>query len=313
LADYQKGQYLLFKANPTYWGPVKPKIAEVKLIGRGEQAVRGAMLQAGEADLVFQLSPEQGKQVPQAIIEQPQDATIVRINHEHPVLQDIRVRQAIVEAIDTKGIIDTLYSGIGEQLQGQVLRQGAVGWSPKLKPYPYKPDQAKRLLQEAGAVGTPLEYVNRPSLHPQAGEVGELLVNQLNQVGFKATLRNLDATASTAAIRSVRPDQKRTDMHLTSISYRILDSSRPFDSYYTCGGTQRIGCDEEWDRRYIEAKALTGAPRDQAFQGLWEYAYDQYWYLHLFALSRTHGGSARLQWTPRVDGQVLFVEMGLKS
>ena len=31
LAEYQKGQLLLFKANPNYWGPNKPKIAEIKL------------------------------------------------------------------------------------------------------------------------------------------------------------------------------------------------------------------------------------------------------------------------------------------
>jgi hypothetical protein len=26
-----------------------------------------------------------------------------------------------------------------------------------------------------------------------------------------------------------------------------------------------------------------------------------------------HGASARLQWTPRLDGRILFVEMGLKG
>ena len=43
-------------------------------------------------------------------------------------------------------------------LHGQLVRQGTVGWNPNLKPYPYKPDEAKRLMQEAGAVGTPVEY-----------------------------------------------------------------------------------------------------------------------------------------------------------
>jgi peptide/nickel transport system substrate-binding protein len=313
LAEYQKGNYMLFKANPDYWGPTKPKIAEIRYIGRSEQAVRGAMLQAGEADLVFQLTSDQAKQAPQGLLEEPQDAAIVRLNPEHPVLQDVRVRQAIVEAIDTQGIIDSLFPGVGKQLNGQVVRQGTVGWSPNLKPYPYKLDEAKRLMQETGAVGTALEYVNRPGQFPQAGEVGELIVNQLNQLGFKATIRNLDATAASEAIRAVRPDQKRTDLQLTSISYRILDSSRVWDSYYACGATQRIGCDQEWQRRYDEAKGLTGEPRDKAFQGLWEYAYDKYWYLPLFALSRVHGASARLQWTPRLDGRILFVEMGLKG
>src|SRR5262249_23636854 len=153
LAEYQKGQYLLFKVNEEYWGPVKPKIAEVKYMGRGEQAVRGAMAQAGEADVAMLLSPELVKGAAQTIVEDPQEAAGVRINHEHPVLKDVRVRQAIVESIDTLGIIKSLFPSTGIQLNGQVLREGAVGYNPNLKPYPYKPDEAKQLMQAAGAVG----------------------------------------------------------------------------------------------------------------------------------------------------------------
>src|SRR5262249_55230322 len=130
LADYQRGSYLLFKANPDYWGPNKPKIAEIKLIGRTEQTVRAAMLQAGEADLAFHVSPEMIKQVPRAIIEQTQEVPMFRINAEHPVMQDVRVRQAIAEGIDRPGMITSLFPGIAEPANGQVVRKGSVGWNP---------------------------------------------------------------------------------------------------------------------------------------------------------------------------------------
>ena len=84
-----------------------------------------------------------------------------------------------------------------------------------------------------------------------------------------------------------------------------------FDVYYVCGARNRIGCDPEFDRRYAEAKVLTGDARDKAFQGLWEYAYDKYWYMPLFGLNWAHGATAKLQWTPRIDGMVLFSEMSL--
>src|SRR5439155_16211358 len=32
LADYVKGQHMLFKANPDYWAANKPKIAEIKMV-----------------------------------------------------------------------------------------------------------------------------------------------------------------------------------------------------------------------------------------------------------------------------------------
>ena len=83
--------------------------------------------------------------------------------------------------------------------------------------------------------------------------------------------------------------------------------------YYMCGGRNHVGCDEEWDRRYTEAKHLTGDAREKAFQALWEYAYDKYWYVPLFGLNWAHGASNGLVWEPRVDGQVVFTEISLKS
>jgi peptide/nickel transport system substrate-binding protein len=312
LADYQKGQYLLFKANPNYWGPNKPKIAEIKYVGRSEPGVRAAMLQAGEADLAFNITLDQAKQAPRTIIEQTQESPIFRINGEHPVLKDVRVRQAIAEAIDTQGMINSLYpGGIGVPLQGQLVRQGTLGWNPNLKPYPYKPDEAKQLMQAAGAVGTPIEYVDRVGFFPHSDEVADLIVNQLNQIGFKASSRRLEAASFIQALRAVKPDQQRSDLQVTSVSSPILDSSRIFDIDYACGGRNRMGCDPEFDRRYAEAKVLTGDARDKAFQALWEYEYDKYLYVPLFGLNWAHGASARLQWTPRLDGVVLFSEMAL--
>jgi peptide/nickel transport system substrate-binding protein len=312
LAEYQKGSHLLFKVNPNYWGTDKPKTTEVKLLGRSEQAVRGAMLQAGEAHLAFNIAPELANQAPRTIIQQTHDAPTVRINTEHPVLRDVRVRQAIIEAVDTQGMITALYpGGLGVPLNGHVIRQGSVGWNPNLKPYPYQPDESKRLLQEARAVGTPIELVDRPGQFPRAGEVGELIVNWLNQVGFKTTLRHLEAGPFLDAFRSVKPDQQRTDLQLTSISDPVLDSSRAIDVYYACGGRYHIGCDPEFDRRYDEARVLMGDARDKAFRDLWEYTYDKYWYMPLFGLNWIHGASPSLQWTPRDDGLVLFTEMAL--
>jgi peptide/nickel transport system substrate-binding protein len=313
LAEYQKGQYLLFKANPDYWGPNKPRIAEIKLVGRNEQAVRAAMLLAGEADLAFHIALDDAKKAPQTIIEQSQESPMFNVNTELPVFKDIRVRQAVAEAVDVPGMINALYpGGVAVPLNGQIVRQGTLGWNPNLKPYPYKPDEAKRLMQEAGAVGTAVEYYDRPGSFPRAAEVSELIVNQLNQIGFKASLRHLESAAFVEKHRAIKPEQNPADLLMTSVSSPILDASRPFDIYYACGGRYRITCDPEFDRRYAEAKGLTGEARDKAFQALQEYAYDKYWYMPLFGLNWVHGAAARLQWTPRTDSGVRFWEMSLK-
>jgi peptide/nickel transport system substrate-binding protein len=168
-------------------------------------------------------------------------------------------------------------------------------------------------MKETGAVGTAIEYVDRPGSFPRAGEVGEIIVNSLNEIGFKATLRHLEAAQWREAFLAVKPDQQRTDLQQTSVSNPVLDSSRPLDVYYVCGGRYKIGCDDEFMKLYNEATPLTGDARDKAFQKVWEYAYDKFWYMPLFGLNWVHGAADKLTWTPRMDGLVRFSEMNLES
>jgi peptide/nickel transport system substrate-binding protein len=311
LAEWTKGNGLLFKANENYWGPTKPKLAEVKLVGRREQNVRSSMLLANEAHLAFHIALDQVQQVPRSIIEKTQETVIFRFNPEHPVMKDVRVRQAIAYSIDTKGMMEALFPGLAEPVS-MLVRKGSVGWNPNLSPYPYDLDKAKALMKETGAVGTPIEYVDRPGSFPRAGEVGEIIVNSLNEIGFKATLRHMEAAQWREAFLAVKPDQQKTDLQQTSVSNPVLDSTRPLDVYYVCGGRYKIGCDDEITKLYSAAAPLTGDARDKAFQKIWEYGYDKFWYMPLFGLNWVHGASAKLAWTPRIDGMVLFSEMNLE-
>src|SRR4029079_15084263 len=92
-----------------YWGPDKPKIAEIKIIFRNEAAVRASMLQAGEVQLATLLTPEAAKQAPASLIELTGESVGIRTNPEHPILKDLRVRQAINMSIDRQGMIEGLY------------------------------------------------------------------------------------------------------------------------------------------------------------------------------------------------------------
>jgi crotonobetaine/carnitine-CoA ligase len=72
-----------------------------------------------------------------------------------------------------------------------------------LKPYAYDVEKAKSLMQEAGAVGTPIEFVDRPGSFPRAGEVGEIVVEGVP--GRDLMLGYLgDEEATAAALRDGR-------------------------------------------------------------------------------------------------------------
>jgi peptide/nickel transport system substrate-binding protein len=126
-------------------------------------------------------------------------------------------------------------------------------------------------------------------------------------------VRHLEAAQWREAFMSVKPDQQRTDLQQTSVSNPVLDSTRPLDVYYVCGGRNRIGCDDEVMKLYAEAAPKTGPERDAAFQKIWEYGYKQIWYMPMFGLNWVHGASKQLKWEPRIDGLVLFSEMTLEG
>jgi peptide/nickel transport system substrate-binding protein len=73
----------------------------------------------------------------------------VQLNVQRPYLQDARVRQAIAYATDKQRIIQTLTYG---QQKMAIEDQPQFMWSfnPNVKDYPYDPNTAKQLLQQAG-------------------------------------------------------------------------------------------------------------------------------------------------------------------
>jgi peptide/nickel transport system substrate-binding protein len=64
-------------------------------------------------------------------------------------LKDVRVRRAISKAINRQALVDRVMEGAA-RAAGQLMPEGMFGWTPALKPEPYDPDGAKKLLAEAG-------------------------------------------------------------------------------------------------------------------------------------------------------------------
>jgi len=75
--------------------------------------------------------------------------TYLGYNLASPLFSDKKVRQALAYAIDRQSIIDGVLMGLGQPCTGPF---SYVSWAynPKIRPYPYDPERAKRMLEEAG-------------------------------------------------------------------------------------------------------------------------------------------------------------------
>jgi peptide/nickel transport system substrate-binding protein len=127
----------------------------------------------------------------------PEPTCIGRPDGPGPVTtatKDLKVRQAVVAAIDPKVINDRAFGGKG--LTGTELIQSDFPWYPAgITPPKYDPDAAKRLVAEAKAGGWDGKV--RLLFQNSAQNLGLALQTMLQAVGIDA---QLDATKDTAGV-----------------------------------------------------------------------------------------------------------------
>lgn len=108
-----------------------------------------------------------------------------------PALGDVRVRQAMSLAIDKPAFLEASLVGFGE-LDQQVFRNTSEAWDESLnETYPYDPEEARRLLAEAGYEdGFDLEM---PTTLGVPTSLTNLIATQLGEVGIRATFTDVGA------------------------------------------------------------------------------------------------------------------------
>jgi peptide/nickel transport system substrate-binding protein len=148
---WEVDQYFEGVANDRYWRG-RPKLD--KIIDRyfPNETTAVLALQRGEIDFTY-ISGDVVRPLKEA-----GDFTVfaglsfvpnwVFLNHREPMIQDIRVRQAMYHAIDRELIIDTLYDGSAIRLKSLYATEPET--HPDCVMWEYDPDQAKALLEEAG-------------------------------------------------------------------------------------------------------------------------------------------------------------------
>jgi peptide/nickel transport system substrate-binding protein len=168
--SYKPGDRIELERNDTYWGP-KPPRQHVEYRFISNDASRTAALLAGDVDfidfvptedleklrkdpkvklwetvgtrLIF-LGLDQSRDGPSPFVFGPNGEKL----DKNP-LKDPRVRKALSLAINRKAIVDRVMEDAAVP-SGQYLPPGVYSYAPDIKPPPYEPEEAKKLLAEAG-------------------------------------------------------------------------------------------------------------------------------------------------------------------
>lgn len=199
VTDFQTGTSLDLTLRDDYWGEA-PYMTEVEFTYFGDATAQTNALLSGDIDLIATVSQFQSVEQLEA-----DDALTVQIgtstaeltftmNHAVAPFDDVRVRQAVMHAIDRQAILDTVNFGHGT-LIGSMVAPTEPWYDESLADmYAYDPELAQQLLDEAGVSDLSVTMAV-PSARPVWADAAQMIADQLGQVGISVTLETLEFPA----------------------------------------------------------------------------------------------------------------------
>jgi peptide/nickel transport system substrate-binding protein len=153
LQSFESNVKTVMTRNDSYWGGIKGRPAGFEHHYVPDGRARLNALRSGQATVVL-IDP---RQIPEAKgagvtvqINEKNGVWDIYVNLGRTPLKDLKVRQAMMHAIDREALAEALSFGSGKPTV-QFFAQSSPVYDPALEAiYPYDPKKAKALLQEAG-------------------------------------------------------------------------------------------------------------------------------------------------------------------
>jgi peptide/nickel transport system substrate-binding protein len=196
----QIDQDVLIERNPLSWS-VTPKIERVRFAVVPDAITESLELEKGSGDVAINSLPMDSLPVlAQRSNLQVEDAGGTQIqylafNMRDPLLQDVRVRQALACAIDRNLIIRTLMGGHAQPALS-LLPSKHWAWTGDVARYDYDPGRTERLLDEAGHrkgnAGVRFHLTMKTSNAEDVRLLAAVLQQQLARVGIALDLRSYE-------------------------------------------------------------------------------------------------------------------------
>jgi len=212
LAEWQAGEFIMLERVPHYWrGDEYPKIRRLLFRFVANTNTRINQLKAGEVHVVALMPWDKFREmrdVPSLVIHRTTGNAYehVTLNQRQvPAFADVRVRRALILALDRELYARTILDGLAPVAHGAIQ---PVSWAytDQVARYPFDPAKAKALLDEAGwqtgakgireRNGKPLAF----TLITQAGfaireTIAQAIERQWRDVGVDAKVELHDGTA----------------------------------------------------------------------------------------------------------------------
>ncbi|MDB4836970.1 ABC transporter substrate-binding protein [Marinomonas sp.] len=196
LVSREQGVKVEFERFDDYWDKTTGNVDKLTLVPIKENATRVAALLSGDVDMIAPVAPndldrvDNSKGVDLVTLPGTRIITFQLNQNSHEALKDVRVRQAIIYAINNDGIVKKLMKGFATTA-GQMSPPGYAGYDETLVPR-YDLKKAKALMKEAGyADGLSLTMKAPNNRYVNDAKVAQSVATMLSKIGIKIDLKTM--------------------------------------------------------------------------------------------------------------------------
>lgn len=249
IEDYLPNDRLVVARNPEYWQEGLPFFDSVEFLIIPDANTRLLMLESGEVNFVKDLSVQdlnrlEGKDN-LVLTEAPSTRTYHMPPHtQRPPFDNVNVRRALNYAVDKEAMNKTIFDG--KYIISKGVNTSLVSGFKGNDPYPYDPDRAKDLLEEAGLVdtngdgyreweGKEKEFLmfTRANQRPGDIEIAEQFQAFMDEVGLKVRIEIIDAGQYFTILNQPFGEAPYYDFTNQAPSNFAADISYPLDTMYS--------------------------------------------------------------------------------
>lgn len=190
--SWERGDRIILDAFDDYWDDGLPRVDGLVFRPITESSTRLAAVQTGEVHIAQRFNSEEAATLEGAggvdVVTYPVDRVyyIAFNNMTTGVgtpLESLEVRQALNHAVDRQAIVDSLFDGQAALATG-LISTSSFGYDTSIEPYPYDPDRAMELLDEAGyADGFEIGFACPTGAYTNFEEVCQAVGGYLEAVG----------------------------------------------------------------------------------------------------------------------------------
>jgi len=300
LDEWVRGEYLNLRAFPEYWGQL-PSYPEVRYEVMKSRAERQEAFTKGEIDILVGLTEEQAMDLPehQVVTNYGLEVNFLMFQLDDPIFEDRSIREAVQTLINPDKIEE-----IGNHFvrsSNQFIAQGVFGYNQNIPDLVYNPaDEARDLF------GKRLQPIKLDYL-ASYGTLVQYLKNKLRQAGF-----SVKETAVDPNILLEKIGRNESQFFLVGWRAEDGDAGAFYDSFIHSDGSYNNGRyeNDEVDELIEESRTeMDPQKRLTMLQEINASISEDLIGIPLFETSRIYGVGEGVVWRPRVDGEVLAIEV----